>query len=329
MNRGRPLALTLALLLVTRGAFGQTASAPPRLPSAADLATARTALTEGQALREQGDLTTALGRLTTAYDLVQTPVTAFELGKTHMMVGHVLMARELFLKVVRMPLSMEESSRSASAREEAARLVKELDPRIPTLRLTLQLPKGASAVVRIDDETIATSGVSTPRAVEPGTHVVVAKAGDGPELRVTVDVEEGQTKEVPLAPQWIAPREKAPPPTGISRQIVILRQTNPLVYAGFGVGTLALVTSGALAYAATREIASIQNRCQGVYCPESTLADVQTANGLRVGAALFGGAALGCFVVGILGAAKPTREKISAGGHVHIEPTIDGVRGTF
>ncbi|MEA2751661.1 MAG: hypothetical protein QOI41_5804, partial [Myxococcales bacterium] len=57
-------------------------------PSAGDLATARSALKEGLALREKGDLLGALGRLTTAHDLVPTPVTAFELGKTHLLMGH-------------------------------------------------------------------------------------------------------------------------------------------------------------------------------------------------------------------------------------------------
>ena len=71
-------------------------------PSAGDLATARSALKEGLALREKGDLVGALGRLTTAHDLVATPVTLFELGKTHLLMGHVLQAHELFIKIGRL-----------------------------------------------------------------------------------------------------------------------------------------------------------------------------------------------------------------------------------
>src|SRR5262245_27613937 len=104
-------------------------------PSAGDLATARNALREGLSLREKGDLSGALGRFATAYDLVATPVTAFELGKTHMLLGHVLQAHELFKRVVRMPPSMEESQRSAVAREEANRLAADLEPRIPSLKI--------------------------------------------------------------------------------------------------------------------------------------------------------------------------------------------------
>src|SRR5438270_10599023 len=86
-------------------------------PSAGDLATARSALKEGLALREKGDLLGALGRFSTAFDLVQTPVTGFELGKTHLLLGHVLHAHELFKKIGRIPPALEESQRSAAARE--------------------------------------------------------------------------------------------------------------------------------------------------------------------------------------------------------------------
>src|SRR3954467_472532 len=125
------------LLALARPARAQEPPPPPqpagRLPSAGDLATARSALKDGLALREKGELDSAVERFQTSYDLVQTPVTAFELGKTQMMRGKILEAQELFQKVTRMPLTLEESGRSASARQEAERLATELEPRIPRL----------------------------------------------------------------------------------------------------------------------------------------------------------------------------------------------------
>ncbi len=170
------------------------------------MATARNALRDGLALRDANDVSGALARLTTAWDLVQTPVTGFELGKTHLMLGHVLQAHELFVKVGRMPAALEESSRSATARTEAGRLTDDLEPRIPSLRIRVKVPSGATAVLRVDDEIVAMTGAITPRAVDPGAHQIVARAGDGPEERVVVELKEGETKDVALEPKWVPPK---------------------------------------------------------------------------------------------------------------------------
>src|SRR5437762_14009969 len=103
---------------------------PHHEPSASDYATARSALKEGLALREKGDLEAAAARMQTAYDLVKTPVTAFELGKTQLLLGRVLTAHELFQVVVRMPSALEESQRPVAARSESARLSADIEPRI-------------------------------------------------------------------------------------------------------------------------------------------------------------------------------------------------------
>src|SRR5690606_27127569 len=81
----RSFAIAVTLLALSRSAAAEERAEP----SAADIATARVALTEGVRLREKGELLQALGRIQTAFDLVPSPVTGFELGKTHMMLGHV------------------------------------------------------------------------------------------------------------------------------------------------------------------------------------------------------------------------------------------------
>src|SRR5262249_29152195 len=159
--------------------------------------------------------------------LIRTPITGFELGKTHLMLGHVLQANELFKTVVRMPQSLEESSRSQTAREEAARLARETEPRIPWLRIKLTLPPGASAVVRVDEDEVPKIGAETVRAVDPGPHDVIAKAGDGPEQKVHVELGEAETKEVALAPKWVAPKHPAPVSPNTE---IFVKSTNPLVY---------------------------------------------------------------------------------------------------
>ena len=333
MRRRSALALAVATLVsispcVARAAPAPASASPPAHgePSAGDLATARSALKEGLALREKGDLVAALGRLTTAFDLVQTPVTAFELGKTHLLMGHVMQAHELFQKIGRIPPALEESQRSATAREEANRLAADLEPRIPSLRIKLKLPPDATAVVRIDDDPIATAGAITPRAVDPGKHVIVARAGDGPEERVTIEVGEGETKDVELAPQWIPP--KLPPPG--SGQVVYLRQTNPLVFVGFTASSVALTLTGVSAVLAVNAAGRAHEGCGDNYCPQfvrdSDVAVMRTWIAVTV---IGGAASIAFFTVAVISITRPTTERVTAGVKPYIGPGAAGVVGRF
>ncbi len=298
-------------------------------PSAGDLATARTALKEGLALREKGDLLGALARFTTAYDLVQTPVTGFELGKTHLLMGHVLQARELFLKIGRIPPALEESQRSAAAREEATRLAADLEPRIPTLRIRIELPRDATAVVRIDDDPIALAGAVTPRAVDPGKHVIVARAGDGPEQRVTLEIAEGETRDVDLAPQWVKPAVPVTPRGG--GQVVYLRQTNPLVFVGFTVSSVALTVTGVAAVLAVNAASRARERCGRDYCPQFIRdSDITEMRTWIVVTGISAAATIGFAALAVLSISKPTTEKVvTAGARPYVGPGSFGVVGSF
>ncbi|MBS2016600.1 MAG: hypothetical protein JST00_27195 [Deltaproteobacteria bacterium] len=300
-------------------------------PSAGDLATARMALREGLSLRESGDLNGALGRLQTAYDLVPTPITAFELGKTHMMMGKVLQAHELFKKISRMPSTLEESPRSVSSREEAARLASDLEPRIPTLRIRMTLAADATASVRVDDDPITlVPGTPTPRAVDPGKHLLVAKAGDGPEQRVTIEIGEGETRDVELAPQWIPPRPKA---TADGKNVVLVRTTNPLVFVGFTLSGASFTIATVATVVAINAAERAKDRCGAAYCsPAVQKDDLQQAKVWTAAAGITAAASIGFAALGILSLNKPVTEKVTATGPT-VQPYVGlggaGLRGSF
>jgi hypothetical protein len=345
--------LGFSLALAAPAHAAEPPSAPAKHePSAGDLATARTALREGLVLREKGDLAEALMRLSSAYDLVPTPVTGFELGKTHLMLGHVLQAHELFKKVVRMASSMEESARSQTARDEAARLAKEIEPRIPSLRIRLTLPQGASAVVRLDEDTITTGSArgsesETVRAVDPGPHDVSAKAGDGPEEKVHVDVAEAETKDVALAPQWIPP--KKPPASANGTPEIFIRSTNPLVYIGFGVAAASAVVTFITAVAAVNAHRDARQQCGAAFCPplaerlgpqpppgsvpdKQFTSDTTTATGLTLVSVVAGASTVIFAGVGIFGIRSPVKERVISVGP-YVKPVVGlqslGLTGTF
>ena len=292
-------------------------------PTAGALASARSALREGLALREKGDTEGALARLQSAWDFVPTPITGFELGKTHLMLGHVLQAHELFAHVGRIPASMEESTRSQSARDESMRLMKEIEPRIPSLRIKLTLPPNATAEVKVDDEKLSVKGAET---------------------KLLVEVAESESKEVQLTPQWIPPAPK--PVVGPSGQVVYVRTTNPLTFVGFGIAAASLLVTSISAVVFFNAREDALDRCGKRYCPpEKTVglqqtgavydAEFDSAKGrylasgfiMVVGAVttvVFGG-------IGAVFAVRPVKERVTAGPT--FAPRVGlggaGLQGTF
>lgn len=314
MRIGRLLAIAVLVVL----SLPRVAAAEDRAePSAADIATARVALTEGVRLREKGELLQALGRIQTAFDLVPSPVTGFELGKTHMMLGHVLQAHELFKRVTLMEPRPAESERAKTSRMEAARLAPDLEPRIPFLRIHLVLPKEATAVVHVDDEAIPTTGDTTLRAVDPGTHKIIAKAGDGPEQTVTVTVAEAETKDVELSPQWVPPKVETKEPG-----VLYVKRTNPLTVVGFtmtGVGIVLTAVGAGFLNAAASEL---DDKCGELYCPPSTDRNERveyTTWAFVTGVGALTAAAGLC--AGVFGLANPIKEKVTTGASLQLGPT--------
>src|SRR3954468_21664980 len=97
--RARRLAFVLSLSLAA--GIVVTASPARAEPTAADSETALQLYKDGKALRDGGDLQGALAKLRAAYALVQTPLTALELGRTQIALGQLLEAREVLLAVSR------------------------------------------------------------------------------------------------------------------------------------------------------------------------------------------------------------------------------------
>ncbi len=280
------------------------------------MAQARDALRDGVALREKGDLDGAAGKLRIAYGLVPTPITAFELGKTYQALGRILDARELFLSVKRIPRHFEETERSANARDESARLAAELTPRIPSLRIKVTLPANASALVRVDGDVVGAEALTTPRRVNPGEHVVEAKAGDGPPQRVTVSVAEGETKDVSLEPQWIPPKLQIGP----GGKTVTLRSTSTLVYVGFGSAAAGALLGGALLYFGVTGSDRAIERCAAdpadpkrVFCPPDARSDLTGAGVVTVAGLVSLGFAAGGVIMGVIGVANPRVERVQVG----------------
>lgn len=181
--------------------------------SAADIESARQLYNQGLELRDKGDTKGALEKFKAAHALGGTPITGIELCKAHAVLRQPVEAREVCLGVARIPPLAGETQRSADARNEAARVAEEVKPRIAQVRIKLTgVPQGREPTVTVDGTAVPPAALGEPRSVNPGQHTIMAKIGTGPEAKSSVDLREGETKEIVLPVQ--APPDEPPPPVG-------------------------------------------------------------------------------------------------------------------
>ena len=297
------IAATLAILLgCPRASSAQPAQPVP--PSAADLESARELFKEGRELRQSGDLRRALERFKAAHAYGQTPVTALELGRTHIQLGELVEGREVLLSVARMKVQPDETDKSTAARTEAADLAEDAKKRIPTVSVKLTgVANDAAAQLTVDGFVVPVVGLVGIRKANPGKHVVVARAGTREETR-NVDLQESKTQELtidltgggtagPIAPP------PPPPETPSGKDVHIVTWVGAgVAVVGLGVGTVAGII--ALGKAST-----VKKACNGTHCPPDTQATVDSGRtaatistvGFVVGGAGVIAAAVGYFVL--------------------------------
>jgi hypothetical protein len=265
-------ALGAALLLLT---FAFDASA--QTPSAADLESARELYKEAKVLRDKGDLRGALEKFKQAHAYGQTPVTALELGRTHMQLGELVEARELFLSVGRMKVQSDETDKSTAARKEADDLAEQVRSRIPTLNIKVTgVPADAQPQVTVDGANIPVVSLTAIRKTNPGPHVVVAKLGTK-EQKSDVTLAERETKDVSIALDGVAePPPPPPPPGGDHKPETGGRSISPVTWIGLGLGVAGLGVGSVAGVIALGKSKTVKDECVGTACPTKAKSDVDS-----------------------------------------------------
>jgi hypothetical protein len=346
---------TARLVLAATLALSSYASVAHADPSAADKETARSMMNEGRAARDKGDLKGAVKAFAAADSLMHVPTTGLELAKAQVAVGQLVEARDTALRITRIPVKDGEPAPFKAARDAASTLNDELVGRIPSLTVNVKnVPDGMTPTVTIDGADVPAEVLGHPRKVDPGHHVIAAKAGtaDG---KQEIDVAEKETKDVSieLPAQSAAP----PPPAG--------DETKPggdqppestgssgnklLIFGGFGLagaGVIAGSITGLLAMSKANSIKGNSN-CQSqngnTVCNPAEDSDISSGKSMAtistvsfivagVGAAI---GVVGFFVGGgdSAPAAKPADAPAADQSSARIIPWIGigsaGINGTF
>ncbi len=317
-------ALALVALVSTTAV---TSLAPAQEPTAADAETALQLYKEGKARREHGDLPAALEKLRAAYALVETPITALELGRTYAMMGKIVEAREILLGVARLPVRKNESKKATEARAESEKLATELKPRLATLTVRVKGDDKPAPKISVDGVVVPPEAATVPRIVNPGAHVVVLEV-DGRTKQADVTLREGESREIEVEAPAGAASEKPPPSDQPAPSQASGR--SPLVYAGFGTAVVGLAVGAVTGLLTLSKASSLDDVCRGDRCPPSAQSDLDSASTMgTISTVAFAvaGAGLAVGAAGLLlSKSEPTT---SPSARIFVVPGGAGLRTTF
>ncbi len=349
------MASKLLMASMLAAALGVSAVAAAE-PSASDRETARGLMTEGRTARDKGDLKGALKAFLGADAIMHVPTTGLEVAKSQAALGLLVEARETALRITRIGEKPGDPAPFKQARDAASALNDELGSRIPSLAVTVKnVPEGATAEVTIDDAAIPAEGVGQARKLDPGHHVVVAKAG-GVDAKQEVDLAEKEQKqltvELPAGGAAVAATTgggaattpDTPPEAEPSHKS---GGSKVLMFGGFGLagaGVIAGSITGLLSMSKTSSIKS-SSSCGGspLVCGPQENSDISSAKSMAtISTVAFIAAGAGA-VLGVVGlltgnsssspSATPEKPPATDESTSRIEPWLGlgaaGLRGTF
>lgn len=332
-------------------AVGSLSSAAFAQRSAQDIASARQLYNDGIELRDKGDMKGALEKFRAAHALGHTPLTGIELCRAHAAVRQPVEAREACLSVGRIAPMPEESARSKEARAEAERIAEAEKPKIGALRIRVSgVPAGQVPTVVVDGVGVPAAALNEPRAVNPGSHTVVANVSGGAETRASFEMLEGETREIELvvAPP-LPPPESSPEPSpshaaSPEAPAVVTDRERPNTFAivSFAIAGVSAVVGGVAGGLALSKEGDLEQECARKICGRDQWSELDSARAWgNASTALFvvSGAALGAGIVSVLASGwtkkspRASRGAVTPSAAIEVVPVFGpgggGIRASF
>ncbi len=275
-------------LTLGSGALAQTASS-----DAAEL------FRQGRAALESKDYTTACSKLAQSLRLERAVGTLISLAECEQASGKLAAARQHwqeaadFADAVGDPLH-----RGPYARQQLAGI----DLRVP--RLTVHLAPGAppNASLRRDEVDLGTSAFDAPLPVDPGRHALTLSAPGHAPRTVTVDVQEGELRELMVEPGPIVSVAPEAAPAVFPAPTASEGHTQrTLAYVVGGVGVAGIAAGSVFGLYAGAKWSQAKDAC-GASCPPTSpaVSERSTAEGFATASTLTFAAGAVALAVGIV-----------------------------
>lgn len=302
--------MTLAIVGAVATPSHARAQPPPHTPTFQEKESARKLLDQGRAAEAKGDLTLAIERYRAADAIMSAATTGIYLAHALAKNGNLIEARDVALRTSREPKLPGERPERTLARNEGAKLLAELGPRVPSVTVDARPPGARGLTVTIDGKALPEAVIGQPWSVDPGAHTVTVAADDFVSQTVDLTVKEAESRAVaidlvpvalpetpPVAP--IAPKTSpapAPADDGVEPAWV-------LAITGLVVGGAGLTVGGITGGLSLSKTSTIEDACAGTKCPSSLAADGEDAQTLATVsnvAFAVGGALAAAGLVGVI-----------------------------
>jgi hypothetical protein len=286
-------------LMTTAGAVASMLVATQALAqvSAADRETARSMMQEGRDLRDKGDLKGALQRFKAADDIMHVPTTSFEVARTQVALGMLVEALDTIAAIRKTPALADDPTPFKDARVKADELDAQVEGKVPSITITVTgAAEGETPAVSVDGVSLPAATANLPRKVDPGHHVVTARAPSG-QAKQEVDVAEGEKKDVQLVLASGGPTEGENPPSdqGAEGPRNVVHTPGPLTYGGIIVGGIGLVGGAITGVMTLSKASAVKSDCTG---PNKTCVTSQSQSELNAGNSLATISTIGFAVAG-------------------------------
>lgn len=170
------------------------ASAPARAQSDQERSAARSAAIEGIKAFQEGRHAEAVDLLTRAEGVVHAPTHLLYLARAQQALGHLVEAREAYLKLVNETLPASAPRAFVDAKAQAAVEVESLEPRLPKLKVVVGGAESGKAQLSVDGKALPGAAIGVPTPVNPGKHEVVVSASGYAEQTRSVELAEGASE---------------------------------------------------------------------------------------------------------------------------------------
>ncbi len=318
-------ALALAIALLPSALRAQA-------PDKGDTAIARAELEQGYELRTAGKCDEALPHLTRSFQLYPQLKTLLNRADCEERLGKLASARDHWTQA----RDRADIEKNDSALQEASTRFAALDKRVPRLVLKLAAGAPSGSEVTVDGAPVAAAALGTPLRVDPGRHVVAARASGYAEHSTAVTLAEGAQQSIEIAPDaapsGAAPAPQAPAPaepgapqgetSGGGRTM----RTVGIILGGAGIVSLAVGAVFGVTAITKQNSANCPNNVCGAGGNPSELRDAVAAGNAStvfvVGGAVLAAAGVTLFLV----APKPSPGPSAA---LFVGPAAAGFRGAF
>ena len=254
MPSAMPSAMPSVMLLVLTAVVSLVA-VPVHAQSKAERQAARALGVEALKLYERKDYAAAYDRFDKANRLLQAPTLELYMARCQLGLGKLATAYEHFRRGADTVLDDDAPRQFVKAQQQARAALAELEPKVPTVQVTVQGPPAGQLTVRIDGQPSDLAALGERLRLDPGEHSVEASAPGFETAAATIALSEGATETVLLSLE--------PAADGATSNDGALWPA----FIAYGIGAASLsigIVTGAMAASKADDIKS---RCVDQHCP--------------------------------------------------------------